>query len=108
MALPQGQIDIDGKKLFVRVMEYVPKPAHENRFEIHRVYADLQYVLSGVELMQIAPKNVLQSLDDDKGDYEFYKASETITDLVVSAGDFTFFIPPKPIVPVVCIKVIQN
>jgi len=55
--LPDGEIEIEGRQLFVRIMSYVPKPASENRFETHRNYADLQFVVSGAELMQTARLN---------------------------------------------------
>jgi biofilm protein TabA len=95
LTLPNEQIDIDGKSLFVRVMEYHPKPAAENKFETHQVYADLQYVVSGIELMKVAPQSALTSLGpyDAKGDYEFFKAQEQVSDLVVNTGDFTVFYP---------------
>jgi biofilm protein TabA len=97
LVLPNGQINIDSDNLFVKVMEYQPRPAVENRFETHRVYADLQYVVSGIELMQVAPAQVLTSLGkyDSKGDYEFFKADEKISDLVVKAGDFTVYFPTE-------------
>jgi biofilm protein TabA len=95
LTLPNEQIDIDGKNLFVRVMEYQPKPAQENKFETHKLYADIQYVVQGVELMQIAPTSALTPLGtyDPTGDYEFFKAENDITDLVVRAGEFTYFYP---------------
>ena len=93
--LPNGQIDIDGKELFVRVMEYEPKPASDNRFETHQKYADLQFVALGIELMQIAPSKSLMAVTeyDAEGDYHFFKADKNITELVVEAGQFTVFYP---------------
>ena len=93
--LQPGQIDIDGHDLFVKVMEYEPKPASENKFETHQVNADLQYIVSGVELMQVTPtKSLTHVTEYDKvGDYQFYKADQYITDLVVEAGQFVVFYP---------------
>jgi biofilm protein TabA len=95
LILPNEQIDIDGKNLFVRVMEYQPKLAAQNKFETHQIYADLQYVVSGIELMQVAPERSLSSLGpyDAKGDFEFFKAQEALNDLVVNAGEFAVFYP---------------
>ena len=101
LLLPNEQIDIDGERLFVRVMEYIPKPANENKFETHRIYADLQYDVSGIELMQTAPTQSLTSLgayNPKEGDYEFFELcrgliNQTPTDLVVRTGDFTVFYP---------------
>ena len=93
--LQPGQIDIDGQNLFVKVMEYEPKPATENRFETHQVNADLQYVVSGIELMQVAPASSLTSITEyDKiGDYQFYTAQNDISEFVVREGQFVVFYP---------------
>ena len=55
----------------------------------------MQYIVSGIELMQIAPNDALTSIVDydAKGDYQFYQATDAITDLVVRAGEFTYFYP---------------
>jgi len=95
LRLPNEQINIDGDKLFVRVMEYIPKAVNPKGFEIHKIYADLQYVVDGVELMRIAPADSLSPKGsyDAKGDYQFFKATKAITDLVVRAKEFAFFYP---------------
>jgi YhcH/YjgK/YiaL family protein len=93
--LPDGEIEVQQRELFVRVMNYIPKPASENRFETHRIYADVQYVVSGAELMQTARLEDLTPLTDydDKGDYQFFKANGVISDLIVKSGEFAIFFP---------------
>ncbi len=96
--LPDGEMEIEGRELFVRIMSYVPKPAIENRFEIHRIYADVQYVVNGTEIMQTARMKDLTPLTDydSKGDYHFFKTSAATTDLIVQAGEFAVFYPNQP------------
>ena len=93
--LPDGENEIQGRELFVRIMSYIPRPAAENRFEIHRIYADVQYLVSGTEIIQTARMKDLTPLTDydNKGDYRFFKASGTPTDLIVQAGEFAVFYP---------------
>ena len=93
--LPDGETEIEGRELFVRIMSYVPKPAEENRFELHRIYADVQYLVRGMELMQTARiKDLTPLADYDKqGDYHFFKTSGATTDLIVQAGEFVVFYP---------------
>jgi len=96
--LPDGEIEILGRHLFVRVMSYIPKPA-ENRFETHQIYADMQYVVSGAEIIQTARMKDLTSLTeyDETGDFQFYKVvSGARSDLVVETGEFAFFYPYQP------------
>ncbi len=93
--IPDGEHEIDGRNLFVRVMTYAPKPATENSFEAHRIYADLQYVASGIELMQVTPPDQLEPTTDydPTKEYQFFKSKGIITDCVVRAGEFTVFFP---------------
>lgn len=95
--LPDGEIEIQGRELFVRVMSYHPKPAEENRFETHRVYADVQYLVSGAEIMQTArAKDLIPLTDyDAKGDHRFFKASGAVSDVIVKAGEFAVFYPEQ-------------
>jgi YhcH/YjgK/YiaL family protein len=96
--LPDGEKVIQGRELFVRIMSYAPKPATENRFEIHRIYADVQYIVSGAEIMQTARMKDLTPLAeyDGIGDYHFFKSSMATTDLIVQAGEFAVFYPHEP------------
>ncbi len=93
--LPDGEMEIEGRHLFVRIMSYIPKPAAQNRFETHRLYADVQYLVSGAEIMQTARMKDLTPLTDydSKGDYQFFTTSGAITDLIVQAGEFAVFYP---------------
>ena len=98
LAIPDGEHAIDGRHLFVRVMSDHLKPAEENKFETHRLYADLQYVAQGVELMQTAPADRLTPLTgyDATGDYQFFTADGLVSDLVIRAGAFAVFYPGEP------------
>ncbi|MBF0510714.1 MAG: YhcH/YjgK/YiaL family protein [Candidatus Omnitrophica bacterium] len=98
--LPEGEIEINARELFVRVMNYVPKNAVENRFETHQVYADLQYMVQGMEIMQTTRiKNLIPLTEyDDPGDSRFYKLFDNaaFTDLVMAPGEFAIFFPHEP------------
>jgi YhcH/YjgK/YiaL family protein len=94
--LPDGEIEIEGRDLFVRIMSYQPQKAAENRFETHHIYADVQYVVSGAELMQTARPEDLSPLTDydPSGDYQFFKLSGDVsTDVIVKAKEFAVFYP---------------
>ena len=93
--IPNGEIEISGRDLFVRVAEYATGPADEKKFEAHAVYADLQLIASGVECMEVLlDKTPLPVTDyDEKADIQFYQASKNISQVCVSAGQFTVFFP---------------
>lgn len=98
LGLSQPEIELRGRDLFVRVMRYQPKPASQNKFETHRVYADIQVVLEGREIMQVAPVGELQPTIeyDSKNDYQFYKVERNISDVLVAKNNFAVFFPGEP------------
>ncbi|MBF0123019.1 MAG: YhcH/YjgK/YiaL family protein [Candidatus Omnitrophica bacterium] len=93
--LPVGEIEIRGRELFVRPAHYETKSAAQGKFETHRLYMDLQYVIEGEELMQVAPADVLLPLSEYNvnGDYQFFKASQGISSFIVRADEFAVFWP---------------
>ena len=95
LTLPVGEIEINGRELFVRPSEYETKRPQEGKFEAHRVYADLQLVVQGSEIMQTAPADALEQLTeyDPKGDYQFFQAFRNIASQLVRTGEFMVFFP---------------
>jgi len=57
--LPVGRTDIDGADIYCIVSEYDTRPAGELKWEAHRVYTDIQVVLSGAEAIGYAPVSAL-------------------------------------------------
>ena len=69
-----GRHEIDGDRLFVLVQSYDSKPVNDTP-EAHRKYIDIQYLLSGQELMGVAP---LEEMTEEvegrpEGDIWFYR-----------------------------------
>lgn len=95
VSISDGEHDILGRDLFVRVMSYEPKPAVENKFEAHRIYADLQLVVVGCELMQTAAADQLVPVTeyDQVKEYQFFQANGFINDLVIRSNEFAIFFP---------------
>jgi YhcH/YjgK/YiaL family protein len=54
-ALPDGTYPVGGDDVRALVQRYTTKPHHEGRWEAHRDHIDLQMVISGEELIGVAP-----------------------------------------------------
>src|SRR5574344_97066 len=80
--LPNGRYEIDGEKLYVNVQDYQTKPESEGRFEAHKKYADIQFIIAGREKMGCTDiKNVKPTtFYDEKNDIVFLEGK----------GDFVF------------------
>jgi YhcH/YjgK/YiaL family protein len=87
--------DIDGDNLFATISEYVSKNEETTKFEAHKKYIDIQYVISGKEVMNIAPlttvKEVLTPYDATK-DIEFVTVNKVVN-YKATPGNFFIFFP---------------
>jgi biofilm protein TabA len=87
--------DIDSDKLFATVSEYITKNEETAQFEAHKKYIDIQYVISGKEVMNVAPlKSVTKVLVPYNAtkDIEFVAVSKSV-DLKAAPGNFFIFFP---------------
>lgn len=73
-----GKYILDGENLFVSVTESAIKPFEETKWEAHKKYIDIQYVIQGKEKMGIIPVEKVSVLDifDEAKDLGFYTAPE--------------------------------
>lgn len=58
--IPAGRHEVDGDAIYVLVQEYITKKKSEGKWEAHRRYIDLQYVVQGTEGMGYANIHHLQ------------------------------------------------
>lgn len=86
--------DLDGDNLYVTISEYNSKNPETARYEAHQKYVDIQYVVTGNELIGIAPfgtqESVLQPYDATK-DVGFYSFKNGKMFKATPAKFFIFF-----------------
>ncbi len=87
-----GKYEIVNDSIFALVQEYDTKEISDCKLEGHSKYIDVQYIISGVELMGITSlKNQQPSTKNDESDYALYDCDSTF--IRVDAGMFTIFFP---------------
>lgn len=93
--LPAGKYEIDGRTVYASVQEYNTKLLENCKYEGHHNYIDIQFIVSGVEVMDCADiyKAELNSLYNDEKDVEFYSDVERASRLVVESGEYAVFMP---------------
>jgi YhcH/YjgK/YiaL family protein len=77
--IPPGKYKIDGNRVYASVAESPTKDPDNARWEAHKKYADIQYVISGVEKMGVAPVSKAVAIEpfnvsNDLGFYEIPEA----------------------------------
>ncbi len=98
----EGIYSLGEDGFYARIMSYSLKSREKARFEAHRHTIDLQYTISGAEMIEIAPTESLQPLNDyDEGaDAEHFATPEHPHALVTNAaGFFTVLFPDDAHMP---------
>jgi biofilm protein TabA len=91
-----GKYHLDGDNVYVSVSEGSTRAFEETKWEAHRNYIDIQYVIRGKEIMGLAPvsKAVIISPFNSGKDVGFYTIPEADTNYYVAEpGTFFIFFP---------------
>ncbi|MBQ4065720.1 MAG: YhcH/YjgK/YiaL family protein [Clostridia bacterium] len=89
-----GRYEISDRA-YVNHMTITTRPAEESRFEGHALYADLQYVVSGTEEIDVFDGEGKPLAEDrlSSGDICFYEPQREFQRFVLKEGDFILVFP---------------
>ena len=94
---PDGRHEIDGNNIYANVMEYETEDAAPEKYEVHRVYADLQALISGHETLFVrrAENLSVHTPYNAEKDYAFLSPSDRISEvnLALFPGTFALLLP---------------
>ncbi len=90
-----GRYELDGKNLFVLIEDRQGKTKEEAQLEAHKRYIDIQFCISGCEIMGYINrdkcKNMKEAYSEERDIVFFSDIPETY--VTVSAGSFAIFFP---------------
>lgn len=77
-SLPDGKQELEGEHLFVAVSEYYGKQQEDARYEAHKKYIDIQYVIEGEELIGLTTHDKAEEVEpyNEEKDIAFYRSDE--------------------------------
>jgi biofilm protein TabA len=93
---PDANIPWEGEDMYVMIQGYSTQSRDLCRFEAHRRYIDIQYLMRGEEIIEVSPLDTLEVDVPYLGskDVAFFRPSETPgADLRMRPGDFAIFLP---------------
>ncbi len=101
--LSAGRHELDGTNLFAVISEYETKPKAQGKWEAHKRYIDIQYLISGTEWIGYAPLDAcrLGAYDEAKDFQEILEAAGDF--LTVRAGMFMLLAPQDAHLPGVAV-----
>jgi YhcH/YjgK/YiaL family protein len=95
--LAVGEYEIlPDREVYAIVSEYVPKTAENCLFEAHKRYIDLQYIVSGKEVMGVTHASDLKSTApySDEKDIEFFEPDGVAAEYqVADSSSYYVFLP---------------
>jgi YhcH/YjgK/YiaL family protein len=100
-ALPLGKHEIQGDAVYALAMKSPSRAPEAGQFESHRDYIDIQYLVSGEEIIGVAPVAKLQAVTpyDAAKDIIFYAVPKAYRELEIHPGHFAVFFPPEGHLP---------
>ena len=104
--IKDGSYEISGKEIYANVQTLKTKNPEQKKWEVHRKYIDIQYVIQGQEKMGYGIledfNQVLEKYDDEK-DVEFLNG-EKFNFVNVNEGDFVIFYPNDVHAPMLSVQ----
>lgn len=92
-----GKYEIDGDKLFASIMDKETSPKETRAPEAHVIYTDIQFVVSGKEVIGFAKKSDALVVKEDKlQEKDIIKYTNEVPnemELKLLPGDFAIFLP---------------
>ncbi|MAX27661.1 MAG: YhcH/YjgK/YiaL family protein [Phycisphaeraceae bacterium] len=102
--LEDDRYDLHGKDVFAIVQTYNTRPIDQRKWEAHKKYLDIQYIISGNEYIGYTPLSEVAPLTeyDDEKDIYFFKGQPAHGCFVpMSAGRFMVLGPQDAHMPCV-------
>lgn len=97
-AVSDGKHEIDGDRIFALVQQYTTKPKQDGKWEAHRKYIDIQYIIRGTEQIGYANSAKLAAGPYDQAKDIMFLAGDGNC-LTLSAGDFMILFPEDAHMP---------
>ena len=94
-SMAPGRYEIKGQEIYAIVQSYDTENAANKKIESHKKYVDLQYIVSGKEMIGWSPVAALSESTpySEERDIIFFRAPAAITPIVMVPGTFSIFFP---------------
>jgi len=100
-----GKYEIDGENIFALISSYDTKPLSASKWEAHRKYIDLHYIVEGKEKIGFTEfqKVIIIEEYNEERDVALYKGDGNY--LIMDEGHFAIFFPPDVHMPSIAINI---
>ena len=93
--MKDGRYSILGDEICANIQTIITKPKEDKKWEVHRKYIDIQYLIKGSEAVGYG---ILEDFETDvpydiEKDIAFLKTNKSFNYVNLNAGDFVIFYP---------------
>lgn len=102
-----GKYEIQGEDIYVNIQDYQTKPQNQGKWEAHRKYIDIQFLIEGSEKIgvgEIQNYSTVETYDEDK-DVEFLSTNIKTEFETLNKNDFIILYPQDVHMPQICCDV---
>lgn len=102
--MENGRYELCGYDVIVIIQDYHSKPEQEGKWEAHRKYIDIQYIIKGQE--RLGYLNIDDFTPDEKydSDRDIVFGTGNGEFLTAKVGDFLVFTPQDAHMPSICVN----
>lgn len=97
-ALEPGRYEVDGSELYFMIQSYQSKEKNDTP-EAHKKYIDIQYLISGEELVGVGSLSEMTEEVTANPDSDFWLYHGPLSNIKLGAGWFAVFFPQDPHAP---------
>lgn len=101
-----GKYNIDGEDVFINIQDYYTKPQNQGKWEAHRKYIDIQFMISGYEKVGVGPIDdfIKSETYNELKDLEFFQTDKALQFVEIKENDFLILFPNDVHMPQISIK----
>ena len=101
-ALADGRHAVDGERLFLILESYTTKRVEDTKIEAHQKYLDIQYLLSGQELIGVGDTGRMQKMVEAHPERDVWFFEGETVPVPVGNGRFLLLFPHDAHRPGIC------
>lgn len=90
-----GKYQILNDEIYVNIQDYNTKPENKGKWEAHRKYIDIQFMIAGSELIGVGEIHNFETVEsyDEEKDVEFLEPKSVQQFVKMDEGDFIILYP---------------
>ncbi len=99
-----GKYEILGQDVFVNIQDYETKPENQCKWEAHRKYIDIQFIIKGIEKVGVGEIQDYTTTEvyNEKKDVEFFETQKTQNFIELKENEYIILYPYDVHKPQIC------